>query len=68
MLKILEQREYTDCPVNFKTHTKSLNFKKRMDNPEIKQVRIDLYFTYVGQIRIPLKIGRESLNESEPAC
>ena len=34
---------------------------------ERKQVRIDLYFTYVGQIRIPLKIGRESLNESEPA-
>ncbi len=33
-----------------------------------KQVQIDLYFTYVGQIRIPLKIGRESLNESEPAC
>ena len=32
-----------------------------------KQVRIDLYFTYVGQIRIPVKIGRESLNESEPA-
>ena len=32
-----------------------------------KQVRIDLYFTYVEQIRIPLKIGRESLNESEPA-
>ena len=34
---------------------------------EKEQVRIDLYFTYVGQIRIPLKIGRESLNESEPA-
>ena len=33
-----------------------------------KRLRIDLYFTYVGQIRIPLKIGRESLNESEPAC
>ena len=32
-----------------------------------KQGRIDLHFTYVGQIRIPLKIGRESLNESEPA-
>ena len=32
-----------------------------------KQLRIDLHFTYVGQIRIPLKIGRESLNESEPA-
>ena len=32
-----------------------------------KYVQIDLYFTYVGQIRIPLKIGRESLNESEPA-
>ena len=28
-----------------------------------KQVRIDLYFTYVGQIHIPLQIGRESLNE-----
>ena len=33
-----------------------------------KQVQIDLYFTYVGQIRIPLKIGREILDESEPAC
>ena len=32
-----------------------------------KRVRIDLYFTYMGQIRIPLKIGRESPNESEPA-
>ena len=32
-----------------------------------KHVQIDLYFTYVGQIRIPLKIGRKSLNESEPA-
>ena len=32
-----------------------------------KQVRIDLYFTYVGQIRIPLKIGRGALNEAEPA-
>ena len=28
-----------------------------------KQVRIDLYFTYVGKIRIPLKIRRESLNK-----
>ena len=32
-----------------------------------KQVRIDLFFTYVGQICIPLQIGREPLNESEPA-
>lgn len=32
-----------------------------------KQVQIDLHFTYVGQIRIPLKIGKETLNESEPA-
>lgn len=31
-----------------------------------KQVRIDLYFTYVGQICNPVKIGRESLDESEP--
>ena len=33
-----------------------------------KQGRIDLHFTYVGQIRIPWKIERDSLNESEPAC
>ena len=32
-----------------------------------KHVQIDLYFTYVGQIRIPLKIGRESPKRSEPA-
>ncbi len=32
-----------------------------------EQVQIDLYLTYVGKIHIPLKIGRESLNESEPA-
>lgn len=25
-------------------------------------------YGYVEQIRIPLKIGRKSLNESEPAC
>lgn len=31
------------------------------------QVRIDLYFAYIGQIRIPLKIGRESLNKAKPA-
>ena len=31
-----------------------------------KDFLLDLMF-YVGQIRIPLKIGRESLNESEPA-
>ena len=160
VLRIWERREYTGCTVNFKTYTKSLKFKKRMEDldriiqhiyednvlgklsdsrylklsrqyekeqaeieqlaavlereieaqagqvsdvneflklvdkyldiPELdaailnelvsrivvhspvrengrKQVRIDLYFTYVGQIRIPLKIGRESLNESEPA-
>ena len=33
-----------------------------------KHVQIDLYCTYVGQIRITLKIERKSLNESEPAC
>ena len=34
-----------------------------------QQISIDLYFTYVGQIRIPFEDGeRESLNESEPAC
>ena len=35
---------------------------------EKKQVRMDLHFAYVGQIRISFKIGREPLNESEPAC
>ena len=30
---ILERREYTGCTVNFKTYTKSLKFKKRMENP-----------------------------------
>ena len=33
MLRILERREYTGCTVNFKTYTKSLKFKKRMENP-----------------------------------
>lgn len=32
-----------------------------------KQVRIDLYFIYVGPIRIPLKMGKKPLNELEPA-
>ena len=31
---ILEQQEYTGCTVNFKTYTKSLKFKKRMENPK----------------------------------
>ena len=33
VVKILERREYTGCTVNFKTYTKSLKFKKRMENP-----------------------------------
>lgn len=33
VVKILEHREYTGCTVNFKTYTKSLKFKKRMENP-----------------------------------
>ena len=31
---ILERPEYTGCTVNFKTYTKSLKFKKRMENPK----------------------------------
>lgn len=31
---ILERQEYTGCTVNFKTCTKSLKFKKRMENPK----------------------------------
>ena len=33
VVAILERREYTGCTVNFKTYTKSLKFKKRMENP-----------------------------------
>lgn len=31
---ILERQEYTGCTVNFKTYTKSLKFKKPMENPK----------------------------------
>lgn len=34
VVKILERREYTGCTVNFKTYTKSLKFRKRMENPK----------------------------------
>ena len=34
---ILERREYTGCTVNFKTYTKSLKFKKRLQNPKENQ-------------------------------
>ena len=38
-----------------------------LHNIKLYHVQIDLYFTYVGKIRIPLKIRRVFLNESEPA-
>ena len=34
---ILERPEYLGCTVNFKTYTKSLKFKKRMENPKENQ-------------------------------
>lgn len=34
---ILERPEYTGCTVNFKTYTKSLKFKKRMENTKENQ-------------------------------
>lgn len=34
---ILERWEYTGCTVNFKTYTKSLKFKKRLQNPKENQ-------------------------------
>ncbi len=37
VIKILERQEYTGCTVNFKTYTKSLKFKKRMENPRENQ-------------------------------
>ena len=37
VIGILERREYTGCTVNFKTYTKSLKFKKRMENPKENQ-------------------------------
>ena len=36
---ILERREYTGCTVNFKTYTKSLKFKKRMETP-VENLRV----------------------------
>jgi len=38
---ILERQEYTGCTVNFKTYTKSLKFKKRMENPKENQSIFD---------------------------
>ncbi|WP_195319334.1 hypothetical protein [[Clostridium] hylemonae] len=32
-----------------------------------KHITIKVYFTYVGKIRVPLQIGREALNQAEPA-
>ena len=32
-----------------------------------KHVTIEVYFTYVGKIRIPLKTGREALIDEKPA-
>lgn len=37
VVKILERPEYLGCTVNFKTYTKSLKFKKRMENPKENQ-------------------------------
>jgi Site-specific recombinases, DNA invertase Pin homologs len=34
VIKILERMEYLGCTVNFKTYTKSLKFKKRMETPK----------------------------------
>ena len=38
---ILERREYTGCTVNFKTYTKSLKFKKRLENPKENQRKFE---------------------------
>ena len=32
-----------------------------------KHVTIEVYFTYVGKIRVPLQIGRDALDQAEPA-
>ena len=68
-LKLVDK--YLDIPELY-TYIYSANVSKIVVHSPVrengrKHVQIDLYFTYVGQIRIPLKIGRESLNESEPA-
>jgi len=34
VIRILERMEYLGCTVNFKTYTKSLKFKKRMETPK----------------------------------
>ena len=58
---ILDRREYTGCTVNFKTYTKSLKFKKRMENPKENQRFFEgtqPAFIEMGQMyKIPLKMG-----------
>ena len=51
---ILERREYTGCTVNFKTYTKSLKFKKRMENPIENQK--------YSRIPSPLSLRKDSGN------
>lgn len=71
---ILERREYTGCTVNFKTYTKSLKFKNRMENPvENQQVFEDTQpaiidsgqWEWVQELRKnkrrPTKTGRTSM-------
>ena len=71
---ILERREYTGCTVNFKTYTKSLKFKNRMENSvENQQVFEDTQpaiidsgqWEWVQELRKnkrrPTKTGRTSM-------
>ena len=74
MLRILERQEYTGCTVNFKTYTKSLKFKKRMENPvENQRVFEDTQPAIIEKVqwervqelrknkRRPTKTGRTSM-------
>ena len=74
VLRILERQEYTGCTVNFKTYTKSLKFKKRMENPvENQRVFEDTQPAIIEKVqwervqelrknkRRPTKTGRTSI-------
>ena len=71
---ILERREYTGCTVNFKTYTKSLKFKKRMENPiENQKIFEDTQPAIIekGQwerVQKLRKNKRRPTKQEEPAC
>ena len=78
---ILARREYIGCTVNFKTYTKSLKFKKRMENPVenqrvfedtqpaiIEMVQWERVQSLRANKRRPTKTGRTSIFSGLVRC